>query len=1156
MVLILFCLFVVLSTPVQSDVYYIVESITSDCVTNNNCNTLEYYLNHSMNYSNSIFYFRKGTYNVDNAKFVHESNLTLSAEEPDSYVLIQCQSILFMNCNNIKLSYLHVICTSSVNTSALIFNETNGLVMDHVWLQTEGRGLDLENTLDVTITNSFFNKSNGVIVLFTDFGAMNQTSLHLENTKISTVGNNASYGIVVNLSQSDYIVNITFKSLLVTTDSGINIGIINNGSFQYNLLFDNVTSTSAAGCIIIFQTAYGCGINDSYHHKPQIVITGSVISSCSQFGMSIEWLSNAPASIKISSTLFKDNKGERGTNSLSVIHYKQAIADGDDFKVDLLNVTFDDNKSNTKKYDINPSFQSVAAFIAVTDINIANCTFSNNEGSGLFLFDSIATFRGQSIFVNNSGYDGGGITMFAGSLLLLERDAFLNFTANMASSKGGALYIAQVVLDISQRDIYNESVLGYCFYRLLNKENSNKTYFYFESNTADEAGSVIYGGVTSSCPLTCQSSANDDLFSTISTYVNQSGISIISSDSRNVCFCDDHTNVPDCSKDSLEFWAFPGETISFSVAVVGQYHNTTNGVVSVYEGSSSNEQGLEAKCTTLNHTVRNNDGTSNVTLRVTLSEGQSNFIPTPKTILIYIDPCLTGFYLSNVTGMCECPSVLKENTTTIIFDCQPNKDIIIKKGRLWYSYDNSTGCVIAEECPYNYCTDDKVEFALNHSDLQCALNRSGTLCGRCAKGLSLMLGTNQCGECTNGYIALIIPFALAGIILVALLAILNLTVSVGTVNGLIFYANVIKLYESAFFPGKPIPLLSQFISWINLDLGIQTCFIDGMNSIIKTGLQFVFPFYIWFIICLIILWSRRSSRLSKAIGNNAVPVLATLLLLSYTKLLRTVILILSIATITCEDNADGVIHVRNIWYIDPNATYIEDPRHLVLFIISLLVLVALIVPYTLFLLLFPVFELLRSKWSICTSLYLKLKPLFDAYAGPYNDHFRFWPGLLIAARVALALVVSSTSSFIPQLSVLVAVLVVLILSQTFIKVYRNPIYNNLDICFYFCLLVMVYVVQYIVTEVSVNVVVDPQIGLVVMLTISLILSLAIVLYHTYLVSFLQLKKKCKSFKLKKLQTELTLPNEIEEQEQDVVINTDRITTTIVSLREPLLESET
>ena len=116
-----------------------------------------------------------------------------------------------------------------------------------------------------------------------------------------------------------------------------------------------------------------------------------------------------------------------------------------------------------------------------------------------------------------------------------------------------------------------------------------------------------------------------------------------------------------------------------------------------------------------------------------------------------------------------------------------------------------------------------------------------------------MLGYNECERCNNDHIAIIIPFALAGIALVAFVIVLNLTVSVGTINGFIFYANIIKIYEHIFFPKHTVNFLSQFISWINLDLGIKTCFYNKMNSCGKIWLQFVFPAYVWLILIFIIL---------------------------------------------------------------------------------------------------------------------------------------------------------------------------------------------------------------------------------------------------------------------------------------------------------------
>ena len=68
----------------------------------------------------------------------------------------------------------------------------------------------------------------------------------------------------------------------------------------------------------------------------------------------------------------------------------------------------------------------------------------------------------------------------------------------------------------------------------------------------------------------------------------------------------------------------------------------------------------------------------------------------------------------------------------------------------------------------------------------------------------------------------------------------------------------------------------------DLDIGIDLCFYDGMDSIAKTFLQFVFPAYIWLLVILVIVLAKRFRFISNLVGQRAVQVLATLLLLSYT----------------------------------------------------------------------------------------------------------------------------------------------------------------------------------------------------------------------------------------------------------------------------------
>ena len=141
----------------------------------------------------------------------------------------------------------------------------------------------------------------------------------------------------------------------------------------------------------------------------------------------------------------------------------------------------------------------------------------------------------------------------------------------------------------------------------------------------------------------------------------------------------------------------------------------------------------------------------------------------------------------------------------------------------------------------------------------------------------------------NICLLLLIPFAVMGVALVFLLLVCKLTVATGTLSGLVFYSNIVGANRTIFLPVESNDPLLVFIAWLNLDFGIETCFYDGMDAYSKTWLQFVFPAYIWLLVVIIIFISHYSQRFANLLGSNPVSVLATLILLSYTKVLRTLI---------------------------------------------------------------------------------------------------------------------------------------------------------------------------------------------------------------------------------------------------------------------------
>ena len=166
------------------------------------------------------------------------------------------------------------------------------------------------------------------------------------------------------------------------------------------------------------------------------------------------------------------------------------------------------------------------------------------------------------------------------------------------------------------------------------------------------------------------------------------------------------------------------------------------------------------------------------------------------------------------------------------------------------SYINSSyqGLILYHSCPIIYCTNEAINITLDNLNIQCNHNHAGILCGGCTTNYSLLLGGSQCDVCSRHYLALFLPFALAGIALVIFLSYLRLTVATGFINSFILYANIVQANKITFFPSNKVSVFSVFIAWLNLDLGFQTCFIPGLDAYTQTWLQFAFPLYVWLLI--------------------------------------------------------------------------------------------------------------------------------------------------------------------------------------------------------------------------------------------------------------------------------------------------------------------
>ena len=663
---------------------------------------------------------------------------------------------------------------------------------------------------------------------------------------------------------------------------------------------------------------------------------------------------------------------------------------------------------------------------AIKVFDNSNITFNDNRGG---FSGAIYLIRESHIFVSgnlsmimsdNRGKNGGAMALLQDSYMeFWDGSANLYFINNHASNVGGAVYADSMLHNYYtyENDYWPHSpACMNALYFLYTDENIHPT-LHFKHNTAVVAGSAMYGVWS---PTYMQYFHFDDSY--------EDDLSIVSSDPLQICMC--IQSKPNCSIINTTAQLFPGQIFEMEAVAVGKVNGTVPAHVNaLFVQPSTGDlnlteyvQSIGKHCSKLTFTMRSSQQAEVLQLSIaspyyTFSCSEHIHEKQSFDIFFEIYSCPIGFIYNNTAKQCQCLETLVENG--IYCDFNEMKVIRIKSKWIngWKSTINTNdtyGIIIHSHCPFDYCyfAKDTRLLDLLYPDEQCSYNRSGILCGACQAGFSHVLGTSKCKLCTTPWIILIIPLvAIAGILLVAGLTSLNLTVTMGTINGLIFYANIVKANHAALFPiQESSSFLSTFIAWVNLDLGIEICFYNGLDAYTKTWFQFLFPLYVWFMVIIIIVASHYSTRVSKVMGNDTIKVLATLFLLSYAKLLDTIITIFTSTVIVYPDGRHN-----KVWLYDGNINYCKG-KHIALFIAAVMILVFLSIPYTAALL----FIQKLQKFSHYKLLLFvgKLMPLFDAYTGPYKIKHRYWTGLLLLIRVCLFLIYSINTFGDPMINLL------------------------------------------------------------------------------------------------------------------------------------------
>ena len=685
--------------------------------------------------------------------------------------------------------------------------------------------------------------------------------------------------------------------------------------------------------------------------------------------------------------------------------------------------------------------------IKALHITGSNSHYHDNSGSVFELTNTNIILDGNMLFEGNRGERGAIFKLYGSSTFHLNNGLRATFINNIAHTKGGAIYaqddiykaIKQCTFQLSY-PFQNAAVLNISMIFINNTAGLSGSSIFSTNLYNCYMNELYYTGHHN------EKEYYDTIFHFNSLKPNPLNISTLSS-SRCICFknltkCVYDSNNKEVFPNIIS--VYPGQTLHIPMAakdVVGNYVYTTvslalaktrdkSGTISLSPFSSwyisphdENQVLLESQqCTLVNFTLYRRDSNSksiNNTVLVISSPDDSSLLKVKLNLL----DCPLGFELNTNTSTCQCSPVIDK--LGIAGDYQPTCLIVSDNSYLQYplatitrppdsaawaglmNITNGTNMTtvfsVAQTC-YEFCNLNQVytmflingfdvliadpnNYLVNHLPL-CPPTKTGPLCSTCTtvNGIkySVVFGSSECKQCSNWWLLTLILYAIAGPLLIYLLFALKLTLTTGTLNGIIFYAQAIgisdvKISSSQHVVTSLYSLTRGFLLILNFKLGFPLCFYNGMTELWKAGLSLLFPLYLLTIVVVLIILSRFSLRISNRIAHSSVQVLVTVVHLSFISMFTAISNIVIPINIYTNDTSNPILKV---WYRDGTVEYGKG-THLILMILIIVVVIPVLLSY------FTIITAGRPLMRV-GKLREYIRPVYEAIHAPYQHNKEFF----------------------------------------------------------------------------------------------------------------------------------------------------------------------
>ena len=651
--------------------------------------------------------------------------------------------------------------------------------------------------------------------------------------------------------------------------------------------------------------------------------------------------------------------------------------------IDIHDTSFLNNTLDIKSNENNSGQGAIYCYSSDTHL-LGRNLFLNNSHTALVMDTCHIAAYDNLIFYGNYGLDGGAMSIYGHSWLQLKQNSKVDFMYNVASKRGGAIYVEVPGPPVPFRLQSTEFKTYTCFIvfgnvnERANPNNFNTTVRLIGNKALSANGNAIFASTLNWCRQRDETRYNNSALRWKTFHYHEGEF-------RNMIVT---SPIQIHVANKGDWQTSPGKEFSPEVILHDELWNSVYGTVRVKVTPKSKTKQVMVSGSDL-FIVKDKINSISVNGKEGSEYDLSLETMTDVHIKVEIQnltlkKCPLGFFQPENSIKCKCIS--REGAAKGVTRCN-NNEVYVLRGRwgnpLAHGVDFATYV-----CPKHYCNKkcedgDGIDCLYNPKK-QCAEHRqwNSTLCGKCISGYSVRLGDEACARCNDVNLLWILLIFVALSVFVLLIMLLNVDTYSTYLNVCLYCYQTMPLFlannESI---DRFMSVIVGLLSFSGSGGIVGVCLWNGMTDLEKMAFNYIIPVYIILFTVIISSLSQHieSCWFNKNSCSRAFALLSVFAYSDFTRISFTLLHLVKVGSEYVVYNAGEVKYFKG--------------EHIPYAVVAMLMFV--------FIVLFFPFVLVFSHHVIKLPGCARLMGVFDAFQSCFKPEFKAFSAFYLFCRVAL-----------------------------------------------------------------------------------------------------------------------------------------------------------